>query len=59
MSSLLELRAVTAGYGDIAAIRDVDINVEAGEIVAMLGPNGAGKSTTLLTRRGSGHPDVG
>jgi len=49
MSSLLELRAVTAGYGDIAAIRDVDITVEAGEIVAMLGPNGAGKSTTLLS----------
>lgn len=52
MSSLLEMRGVTSGYGEIAAIRDIDVRVEAGEIVAMIGPNGAGKSTTLLTIAG-------
>ena len=49
MNALLELRGVTSGYGDVPAIRDIDLVVEVGEIVAVLGPNGAGKSTTLLT----------
>ncbi|MFT3853339.1 MAG: ATP-binding cassette domain-containing protein [Ilumatobacteraceae bacterium] len=45
----LVMREVTAGYGGVAAIRDVDITVEAGRVLALLGPNGAGKSTTLLS----------
>ena len=43
----LELRGVSAGYGRIEVVHDVDIAVPAGSVVALLGPNGAGKTTTL------------
>jgi branched-chain amino acid transport system ATP-binding protein len=43
----LELRGVHAGYGKIGVLRDLDICVPAGSVVALLGPNGAGKTTTL------------
>ena len=46
---LLELRGVAAGYGAIAALAAVDLEVAAGEIVTLIGANGAGKSTTLMT----------
>jgi ABC-type branched-subunit amino acid transport system ATPase component len=44
---LLEVRGLTVRYGDIEAVRGIDLHVEAGEIVSVLGNNGAGKSTTL------------
>jgi branched-chain amino acid transport system ATP-binding protein len=49
---VLELRNVTAGYGDLAAVRDVSLHVNAGEVVALFGPNGAGKTTTLMSAVG-------
>ena len=45
--SLLELRAVQAGYGPIQILHGVSLHVDAGEVVAVIGPNGAGKSTTF------------
>lgn len=45
----IELTHVTAGYDEVAAIRDLDLDVSAGEVVALLGANGAGKSTTVRT----------
>lgn len=45
--AILEARALTAGYGPMAVVRDIDLHVSAGEMVALLGPNGAGKTTTL------------
>ncbi|WP_433359782.1 ABC transporter ATP-binding protein [Streptosporangium sp. CA-115845] len=48
----LRATGLVAGYGDLAVVHGVDIEVGAGEIVALLGPNGAGKSTTLLTLAG-------
>ncbi|WP_227375642.1 ABC transporter ATP-binding protein [Haladaptatus halobius] len=43
----IELNSVTKRYGDVTALRDVDLVVEEGEIFGFLGPNGAGKSTTI------------
>jgi branched-chain amino acid transport system ATP-binding protein len=42
---LLELRGVCAGYGGAPIVRGIDLDVRAGEIVAVLGANGAGKTT--------------
>ena len=49
---LLECRGLAAGYGAVAVVRDLDLRVDRGEIVALIGPNGAGKTTTLLTIAG-------
>ena len=43
----LTVTGLTAGYGDITAVWDLDLTVSAGQIVALLGRNGAGKTTTL------------
>src|SRR5436305_2145760 len=48
----LDIRRLDAGYGAIRVVRDLDLNVDEGEVVALLGPNGAGKTTTLLTIAG-------
>jgi branched-chain amino acid transport system ATP-binding protein len=50
--SLLECRGLAAGYGAVSVVRDLDLHVEPGEVVALIGPNGAGKTTTLLTIAG-------
>ncbi len=44
---MLILEGVSVHYGKVVAIRDVDLEVHEGEIVALIGANGAGKSTTL------------
>ena len=50
--NLLEVSNLASGYGGVAVIRDVNLHVAPGEVVALLGPNGAGKTTTLLTTSG-------
>ena len=44
---LLEVRQLAAGYGGLEVLRDVDLVVKRGEVVACIGPNGAGKTTAL------------
>ena len=45
--SLLEVRALDAGYGDLQILTDVDLDVDGDEYVTIVGPNGAGKSTVM------------
>ena len=47
--SLLQLAGVDVAYGDLPALRDVDLVVEPGETVSVVGANGAGKTTMLRT----------
>ena len=51
-TALLNITNLNAGYGGIPVVRDLNIHVNPGEVVALLGPNGAGKTTTLLTISG-------
>ena len=46
---LLSVRGVTTYYGNIIALRGVDLDVHRGEIVTLIGANGAGKSTLMMT----------
>jgi ABC-type branched-subunit amino acid transport system ATPase component len=48
----LSARGLTCGYRGVPVVRELDLDVAPGEIVALLGANGAGKSTTLLTLAG-------
>lgn len=50
--SVLEIQGLNVFYGNIHAIKDVDLHVEEGEIVSLIGANGAGKTTTLQTISG-------
>ncbi len=58
-NALLKVDGITVHYGRLAAVREVSITVNEGEIVCVVGPNGAGKSTTLLTISGVLAPTTG
>jgi ABC-2 type transport system ATP-binding protein len=44
---VIELKGLRKSYGDVEAVRGIDLHVERGEVFALLGPNGAGKTTTV------------
>ena len=46
---MLDVTNLSAGYGDIIAVRDFSFHVGAGRILAVMGANGAGKSSTLMS----------
>ncbi|HSY14444.1 MAG TPA: ABC transporter ATP-binding protein [Jatrophihabitantaceae bacterium] len=56
MTAILEARNLSAGYNGIPAIRDLNLTVNPGELVALLGANGAGKTTSLMTLAGVQQP---
>jgi len=57
--SLLEMAGVDVAYGDLPALRGVDLAVEAGETLSVVGANGAGKTTMLRTISGLLRPRRG
>ena len=57
--SMLEVRAIHAGYGSLGVLRGVDLRIEQGEVVVLLGTNGAGKTTLLRTIAGLHRPSSG
>jgi ABC-2 type transport system ATP-binding protein len=44
---VIEVRGLRKTYGDVEAVRGIDLHVDRGEVFALLGPNGAGKTTTV------------
>ena len=56
---MLEIRALRAGYGTVEILRGIDLDVDAGEIVAVLGSNGVGKSTLNNNLSGLVRPFAG
>jgi ABC-2 type transport system ATP-binding protein len=59
VTSAIEARGLSKSYGEIEAVRGIDLSIEVGETVALLGPNGAGKSTTIDMILGLADPDGG
>ena len=55
----LVVRELSAGYRGVPVVRELNLEVHPGEVVALLGPNGAGKTTTLETIAGLNHPISG
>jgi D-xylose transport system ATP-binding protein len=56
---LVELRDINVSFGGVHAVKDVTVDLHAGEIVAVVGGNGAGKSTLMKTLSGAQRPDSG
>jgi len=59
MSALLEVRGLVRRFGGLNAVDQVDLDVEAGEILSVIGPNGAGKTTLFNAVTGLSVPDEG
>jgi len=57
--TVLSLRGITKTFGAVAALTDIDMDVAAGEVVAVVGDNGAGKSTLVKVLSGVHLPDSG
>src|SRR5690348_4881053 len=55
----IELLNLRKRFGDVTAVDDITLAVEAGRVTALLGPNGAGKTTTLRLLLGLVRPDAG
>jgi ABC-2 type transport system ATP-binding protein len=59
MSPAVRVRGLVKSYGDVHAVRGIDLDIHSGEIFALLGPNGAGKTTTVEILEGYRQRDGG
>lgn len=57
--NVIEVKGLKKSYGQVHAVRGVDLSIPAGEIFALLGPNGAGKTTTVEILEGFRSRDAG
>jgi len=56
---MIKLTNLTKRYGNLIAVKSIDLEVKAGEIFGFLGPNGAGKTTTIKMMAGLLQPTGG
>src|ERR1700746_3639927 len=49
---VLDIRGLSAGHGSVTVVRNLDLALAAGQVLALLGPNGAGKTTLMTTLAG-------
>ncbi|MEE8457165.1 MAG: ATP-binding cassette domain-containing protein, partial [Acidimicrobiia bacterium] len=56
---VLEIRGVNIHYGPVHVLKDIDLAINAGELVCLLGGNASGKTTTLKTILGMVRPSSG
>lgn len=59
MRTLLSTRSLSVGHGSLSLIQNIDLDLRAGELVALIGVNGGGKSTLLNTLAGLHPPEQG
>ena len=55
----IEIRNVSKQFGNFHALRDVNLDIQSGELIALLGPSGCGKTTLLRIIAGLETADVG
>ena len=59
MTDAVTLHGVTKQFGDVVAVRDLDLSIADGEFFSLLGPSGCGKTTTLRMIAGFEFPTTG
>lgn len=59
MQPIIEIKGLRKSYGALAVVKDLSLDIHAGEIFAILGPNGAGKTTTVEILEGFRNADSG
>ncbi len=57
--AVMRIASLEKSFGDVRAVRDLSLSVEAGDLYGLLGPNGSGKTTTLACALGLLPPDAG
>ena len=58
MNAVLQTHSLTKRYGSLAAVADLSLEVNEGEVFGLLGPNGAGKTTSINMMCGLLRPDA-